>query len=253
MSEENIKEFFDGAKSLLKESALDKKDLDNFFSQLRFRLEIFQATKKRMDVYLASDFNVFDYVDPNENLLSDIIRDLLNPAGKHGQDDIFLKEFLKLVGKSENYKAQRVNLIREDTTKYIIKSQRRMDIVIDFNKEFALVIENKPWAEDQKDQIKDYRENLEMEYTGKYLLLYLSRDGKSPSDWSIPEDLRKSLEIQKKFMTISYNDVKNWLEFCYKECRAEKVRWFLRDFIEYVEEEFKQSLMEREGGEENGE
>jgi hypothetical protein len=146
---------------------------------------------------------------------------------------------------------QKVNLIREDTTAYISRSLRRMDIAIDFNKEFAIVIENKPWAGDQKDQIKDYRENLEKEYNGKYFLLYLSPYGNPPSSWSIDEDLRKSLEDEKKLMTISYFDIKKWLEICYKECKAEKVRWFLRDFTDYVEEMFKQSLMEREGGEKN--
>ena len=238
MNEEGIKEFFEGASNLLKEYELDKRSLDNFFSNLRFRLDIFQTTKKQTDVYLASDFNIFDYIDPDENQISDIIRDLLDPRGKHGQDDIFLNEFLKLIEITENYNAQKVNLSREDPTSYIMKSQRRMDIAIDFDKEFGIVIENKPWTGEQKDQIKDYRENTDRKYKGKYFLIYLSRDGSHPI--SIEPDIRKTLESEGKLKTISYPiEFKNWLESCYKECKAEKVRWFLRDFIKYVERKFK--------------
>ena len=72
MDEEKIIEFFEGAKKLSNESELDEKRLDSFFSNLRYRLDIFQTAKKEMDVYLASDFNVFDYIYLYENLLSDI-------------------------------------------------------------------------------------------------------------------------------------------------------------------------------------
>ena len=238
MQEERLKEFFEGASNLLKEYELDKRSLDNFFSNLRFRLDIFQQTKKQTDVYLASDFNVFDYMYPYENLLSDIIRDLLDSEGRHGQGDIFFKEFLKLIGKSENYKTQKVNLIREDPTTDIIKSQRRIDITIDFEGKYGIGIENKPWAGEQEDQLKDYREHLKKKYTDNYFLIYLSGNGSPPT--SLEPTLRDALESEGKSRTVSYPfEFKNWLESCYKECKAEKVRWFLRDFIEYVERNFK--------------
>ena len=244
MQEERIKEFFEGVRKLLKEYELDKRSLDNFFPNLRFRLDIFQQTKKQTDVYLASDFNVFDYIDPDENQLSDVIADLFNPKGKHGQGDVFLKEFLKVVGEFGNYDTHKANLNREELTTYIIKSQRRIDITIDFG-DSGIGIENKPWAGEQEDQIKDYKKHLEKKYKGKdkYLLIYLSHDGSSPT--SIEQDVREYLEKEGKLRTISYPfEFKNWLESCYKECGAEKVRWFLRDFIEYVERNFRMQNVE---------
>lgn len=243
MREERIKEFFEGAEKLLMEYELDKRSLDNFFSNLRFRMDIFQQTKKQTDVYLASDFNVFDYIYPDENQISDIIRDLLDPEGKHGQGDLFFKEFLNLIGKSEIYTTQKVNLIRENPTTYILKSQRRIDITIDFDDKYGIGIENKPWAAEQEDQLKDYREHLKKKYKDNYFLIYLS--GSESPPMSIEQGEREALEREGKFITLFYPfEFKNWLELCYKECKAEKIRLFLRDFIDYVEKNFRVEYME---------
>lgn len=43
---------------------------------------------------LAPNFLIFDYFDTNELVLSGILADLLNPLGKHGQGEAFLKHFL---------------------------------------------------------------------------------------------------------------------------------------------------------------
>lgn len=260
MQEEQIREFFEGAKKLLNENRLDKKELDNFFSNLRFRLDIFQENKKQTDVYLASDFNVFDYIYPDENRLSDIIAHLLDPKGKHAQGDVFLKEFLIVISKKvndatyENLALHNLRVIREDPTSYIPEFQRRIDITIDFNGRFGIGIENKPWAGPRPKQLERYKQHLDKKYIGRFILFYLSPNGSLPPRESLDPDEREALRKQKKFEILSYPiEFKNWLESCYKECRAERVRWFLKDFIDYVEEKFKQSLMEQEGGEEDGE
>lgn len=246
MQQEQIKEFFEGVKEVNK---LSERDLDNFFSNLRFRLDIFQEYKKQTDVYLASDFNVFEYIQPNENRLSDIIADLLNPDGKHGQGDLFLNEFLRMIDASRQYEAQKVNVKREDPTRYIMNPFRRIDIIIDFDSgDFGIGVENKPWAGEQQDQIRNYKEHLEKKYKS-FILVYLSGDGSEPQ--SIGKDEREALKQNGRLKVLTYfDDVKNWLESCYKECKAEKVRWFLTDFIEYIGGNFKQSL---EGGEEDDE
>ena len=150
MADEKIRDFFEDTKSLLETHKVQiERKVDNFFSSLQFRFDIFQTAKKEMDVYLACDFNVFDYIAPDENRLSDIIAGLLDPNGKHGQGDVFLREFLKVTGKSENYNVQKRKVIREGPTTYIRKSQRRIDITIDFGKS-GIGLENKPWAGEQE-------------------------------------------------------------------------------------------------------
>jgi hypothetical protein len=184
----------------------------------------------------------------NENRLSDIIADLLNPNGKHGQGDLFLNEFLRIIGVSRQYEAQKVNVRREDLTRYIMNPFRRIDITIDFDfGDFGIGVENKPWAGEQQDQIRNYKEHLEKKYKS-FILVYLFGDGSEPQ--SIGEDEREALKQNGRLKVLTYfTHVKNWLESCYKECKAEKVRWFLRDFIDYIEDNFKQSLIELEGGE----
>jgi len=126
-----------------------ERELKEFIFNIKFRLEIFQKAKDELDIYLASSFNVFDYIDPNENGLSDIIAELLNPNGSHGQGDIFLKGFLEIIVEQKGYSTQNANLYR------------RIDITIEFDSgKSAIGIENKPWAGEQEDQIKDYKEHL---------------------------------------------------------------------------------------------
>jgi hypothetical protein len=33
-----------------------------------------------------------------------------------------------------------------------------------------------------------------------------------------------------------------WLKECFKECEAEKVRWFLRDFITWIGKNFREEV-----------
>jgi len=211
--------------------------MGNFLLGLGFRLEIFRSVKKKLDVYLASDFSVFDLIVPDENRLSDIIADLISPAGKHGQGNIFLIEFLKIIGCEKLNNIDICNIRREESTDYLSKPGRRIDIIIDFNN-FGIGIENKPWAGEQEDQINDYCRHLESKYKDKFCLIYLSGNGNKPQ--SIEKVKWQRLEQQGKAKVISYPDkFKEWIKSCYKECKAEKIRWFLQDFVNYVERNFR--------------
>lgn len=214
-----------------------KNKFSHFFKELDFRLNLFQTYKQSFDKYLASEFNVFQYILPNENRLSDIIADLLDPKGRHGQKEIFLKEFIEIVGKSGKCDVLKGKIIREKTTDYILNSQRRIDIIIDFG-DFGIGIENKPWAIDQKDQLKEYDQHLMKKYKDSYLLIYLTATGSDPDSLSKSEI--EFLKNQEKFLNMAYPDKFNtWLESCYKQSDSEKIRMFLRDFIKYIYFEFK--------------
>lgn len=76
--------------------------MESFFDKLQYRVDTISHYKKSMDVLLAGDFNVFDFISPDENRLSDILAFLLNPGAAHGQGNIFLIHFLNIL--SENTK-----------------------------------------------------------------------------------------------------------------------------------------------------
>ncbi len=222
----------------MSEDTIQKTKVDNFFSMLSFRLKNFMTAKKKLDLYLAIDFNVFNFIKPDENRLSDILSNLLDPSGSHGQNDMFLKEFLKVI-ELDSFPNNLINckVIREVSTSYIKKSQRRIDIILDFG-DSGIGIENKPWAIEQEDQIKDYCEHLKRKYKDKFFLIYLSGDGSEPS--SIEDVEKKDLQKQNKLKVLSYSEnFRKWLESCYKECNSEKIRWFIKDFIEYIDNNFK--------------
>ena len=210
--------------------------LTEFYGTVATRLKFFQQAQRDVDLYLATRFSVFDYVDPDENQLSDIIGDLLNPEGKHGQADLFLNLFLSAIDPKLVYLKTPVKVLREDPTCYCNSFQRRIDLTLDFGS-FGIGIENKPWANEGIDQLKDYREHLDRKYRGDFHLVYLSGDGSDPV--SLTKGDLESLRSAGRFHKLSYpTEVVRWLESCRRDCKAQKVQTFLEDLTKYVEDHF---------------
>jgi hypothetical protein len=239
MNEQKIIQYFEGIKMAIgSQRANFKKTIERYFIDLSFRLRNFNAAKKRMDVYLSSDFNVFKLINPDENKLSDIISDLLDSSGTHGQGDLFLREFFSEANIRNKYNPN-YKVLREDTTAYITHANRRIDITLDMGK-WGVGIENKPWASDQKDQVKDYQEHLDKKYSGNFTLVYMTGDGSGPD--IDDEELKDRLLNQEKLIIFPYpGKVINWLICCQKECESDKYRWFLKDLIEYIDTKFSYS------------
>lgn len=213
-------------------------NVESYFSELKFRLNIIKKQSYETELFLSSRFNVFDYIYVDENQLSDLIADLLNPNGKHGQRDIFLNEFVKLIKKTEFLQEVFPVVYREVGTTLMSKTQRRMDILIEWS-EHGIMIENKPWADDQDDQIWDYKKNLERRFNENYIIVYLSKHYQEPALNSINKEDLERLKHNDQFIIISFeNDLKMWISNCIKECCSEKIRWFLRDFYDYLVNKF---------------
>ena len=69
-----------------------------------------------------------------------------------------------------------------------IIADRRIDISVQIGEgdgRYCLAIENKPYAGDQVNQVRDYLEYLGKEYCARFLLIYLSPTGEGPSESSI--------------------------------------------------------------------
>ena len=214
-----------------------EKEFRRYFSDIQFRMGIYDKAKKEMDIHLASEFNVFEYINPNENGLSDIFADLLDPKGKHGQKDMFLKSFLNIIKQKPQISSMNCKTIREDTTNYIRNNLRRIDITLNFEDGFMIGIENKPWDTEQDNQLKDYQEHLRKKHGENWCLVYVSGDGSEPV--SIRKKLKEQLVETGQLIVLSYeDDIIKWLTECYKECKAERVRIFIQDFIKYIEENF---------------
>src|SRR3954447_12663738 len=97
-SDDRVTDFFQSARELLLgHRAAFRTRLGAFTSALRSRRESARAEKRERDLHLAEDFNVFDFLRPDENCLSDIVAWLLDPRGSHGQGGAFLEHFLTVL------------------------------------------------------------------------------------------------------------------------------------------------------------
>lgn len=174
----------------------ERRRLQQFFVELNPVLEAARKLERELDRHLAHRFNVFDYMGdgrPGEVLLSRIIGDLLNPAARHGQGASLLGLLLeKLSAESHTpmptpdlSKPVRVRLER------LIPGGRFIDITVDVETgagPWCLAIENKPFAGDQPNQVRDYLEYLKDEYDARFVLIYLSPRGAGPTGYSLPRD-----------------------------------------------------------------
>jgi hypothetical protein len=211
--------------------------VESFFSDIGYQLNLIKKYNSHVQKYLSSDFNVFEFINPDENKLSDVIADLLKPNGKHGQGDIFLKEFLHLIELTDKLNTQNVNatIYREASTFLIKNTQKRIDILIDL-KHFGIVIENKPWATDQPTQLQDYSDFMRRRYGDNYTIIYLATDGNFPSELSISAVNLKALKDNGRYLSMYFRQgFLKWLNTCLNLCQSDKYRWFLRDFINYIE------------------
>lgn len=230
--------------------------LESFTTTLKHKLAYQEKSMRRVDRYLSTRFNVFDLITPGENLLSDILRDLLDPQGPHGQGDTFLREFLnlrpsklarrvkvpaiaELVGIAPDDSISSARLTREGRTLRIPAEFRRMDLHIEIDGR-AIAIENKTRAADQPNQLHAYAEQMDndralTDHRSNWLLIYLTPHGYEPSEASITPAEAKRLRQEGHLIELSYlPDIRDWLDRCSRACESDKYRWFLRDFRDHI-------------------
>ena len=239
-----------------------RQGLERFFNELAPRLEAARTVERELDRRLARQFNAFDYLRPDEQGLSKMIRDLLDPEGPHGQGQIFLRLFLEGVGFARGADLRNSRVYVELT----IEGQRRLDIAVCIGGRHdghCLAIENKPFADDQKDQIRDYLDWLRKNYGDRFLLIYLPPRGEAPSDYSVkPADLwDEAGNSTRTFRIMPYHRTEDgagdddfelfrvdfgladWFRECRKHCDVERLRWFLREAETFCERRFGGSAM----------
>ena len=239
--------------------ASTRQGLERLFNELAPRLEAARTVERELDRQLARQFNAFDYLHPDEQRLSKMIRDLLDPEGPHGQGQIFLRLFLEGVefARGADLRNSRVDV------EWSIEGGRSLDIVVRIGDRHCLTIENKPYARDGKDQIRNYLDWLEENYGDRFLLIYLSPRGEAPSDYSVePADLRDEAgNPARTFRIMPYHRAEDgaeddefepfrtgfgladWLRECREHCDAERLRWFLREAETFCERRFGGSAM----------
>lgn len=208
-------------------------EIENILNVVKSRIDAHLKFKKEYDKQLAFDFNLFQFFSVGENKVSQVLAYFLDVHQNHGQGDMFLNEFIK------TFYGQEIEITQiENVCEKVITKKRRIDIYIKL-KDLTLAIENKIWADDQRNQLKDYSQFLERKSQGNYLLLYLNPYGLEPTTKSIEDKLKESLVKQNKLKVIGYKQdiiplINNWLV----NCEADNVSFFLKEFKKYLEVKF---------------
>ena len=253
--------FFSGIRRRLDDLQHDRRRaMTHLFAEISPRLASARRLSRQLDRRLARRFNVFDYLRTDELGLSRVIADLLNPRASHGQGVLFLRRFLRLLPQSPSLQSlAALDPVQVSVSlEHAIKDQRRIDILVEISDRqstFALAFENKPYADDQKHQVRDYLRYLHGRCGRSFLLIYLSPRGEGPSDWSVSSrSLRECWE--ENFAILPYHrhdssaesddfdtfrlsfSLIDWLQTCRSDCEVERLRWFLGDAIQFCRTTF---------------
>lgn len=212
--------------------------MQKLLDEVAFKNGTLKEAKRLYADRLAPDFNIFDYLRDDEMGLSHCIASLLNPSGTHGQGCVFLESFLKNI---DQLLPEALNInwsgTATDTCQVNLENQangqRRIDIYLKFKNGEIIGIENKPWAGDQIDQLKDYVKFIKDEVKDKkWLLIYLSNY--EPSEFSITKVQRDALQNSGQFVTLSYETLIEWLEDCAHRSKALVVRVYIEELSKFI-------------------
>lgn len=188
------------------------KVLQNLLSEVtKFYTESKRKENERWE--RGESFNIFNTIglwSEEVRLHSAFIGELLNPNGSHGASFLFLKAFLEVMGIEErylDYESCSPNILERVIGTVTETDGGRIDIIIEDGKH-AVIIENKIYASDQRNQLLRYHNYGEKSFPKGYELLYLTLDGHDPSDDSLGG---KEFECK----SISYEaEIVEWLGKC---------------------------------------
>jgi hypothetical protein len=201
---------------------------DQFWPKLKKHREVWAENRRRT----ASGFNVFDFISPSENVLSDILQFFLDPEASHGQGDIFLRLLLARARPELSAECKHATVAREALTYSIPKHRRRIDILV-MIPEFVLAIETKKFTGEGNQQIHDYCQHLQNIARKDFCLVFLTRTGDEAL--SIAPEVASGFKKKRQLITWSWEkDIPAWLQECSANCEPKKIHHFLEDFAGYI-------------------
>lgn len=194
----------------------------------------------------GDDFNIFSILerDRAEVRHSRLLAELLNPKGSHGHGLVFLKKFTRLINDIRNLNTVNTKTVLIDDDEMagfhdnaVVETEQfhlvngvkgYIDIVIE-TKDIAIVIENKIDARDQSEQLWRYVESKK-ESANKTIAVYLTPDGRSPSNDSIG-----NLGLEN-IVLLSYQEhIGVWLDECIGIAENDNVKIVLVQYQTLIE------------------
>ncbi len=173
---------------------------------------------KTMAMNTGANFNIFNILNigQREVYLCCLLKELIDPKGSHFQGNTYLNLFFDVLRKNHNDKFNLKNMIEPIVSKEeVIEKLRRIDITIDdFKSKQYLPIEVKIYAQDQKEQCKDYLKKAFKKYSqnNNARLCYLTINGNMPDEISTD---KLTLAEKEQIIPISWKkDIIEWVDNC---------------------------------------
>ena len=208
-------------------------------------LRALEIEKSRDAQRLAPNFSMFKYIYTDEMMLSRMIADLLNPKGDHAQGAIFLSLFLQQLNNAPHYSLLDIarTQVKTEVLTFRSQTQRRMDIYLEIpytnsTNTFGICIENKPYAADQPNQLKDYAQELNFAHQDHWHIIYLTQNGREPSTASVPSATFNVWQQHNKCTLLAYPSLSLWLSACAVEAKNNQVAIFLDTFSSFITSKF---------------
>ncbi len=203
----------------IKDNKLKNKWLLEFFEKLiKVKHEI-KRIKKEIKEF-PPQFNIFDSINllNHKNYNSNLFANFLEVKFKYNDNEIsFAKLFLKYLTEEfgwefdlENIKIKDIEIKRELPT----EERKRIDIFIGYKEKFAVIIENKIWADDGYKQLENYYNYVKSQKYDKIYMIYLTPYEREPSEESLSKELykEKGSKLYGKFANIRHAEIGYWLE-----------------------------------------
>ena len=218
------------AKSLTKEENIlltlinafqndEKEKLNHLVNISKSLIEVREKVKEEMEK-LPPQFNVFNSINllNHENYNSNLFANFLDIKFKYNDNEIsFAKLFLKYLTEEfgwefdlENIKIKDIEIKRELLT----EEGKRIDIFIGYKEKFAVIIENKIWAEDGYKQLENYYNHVKSQEYDKIYMIYLTPYEREPSEESLSKELyqKEGSELYEKFKNIKHEEIGKWIK-----------------------------------------
>jgi hypothetical protein len=192
----------------------------------------------------GASFNIFSILGVEHyetSTHSAFLAELLNPKGSHGQEDLFLRLFIRQLRQEEfkDFNTQTAEIRKEFYIRpiYAESDPGRLDILLRDSSGRAIGIENKIYARDQENQLGKYASYLKREHGENSLLLYLTLDGQEASEVSTGNG-------DFVYRRISYSeDIRDWLKRCQEEVpNTPSLKEAIGQYIELIKKLTNQSM-----------
>ena len=182
-------------------------------------------------------FNVFNITGVSANecqLHSALIAELLNPEGSHGCGSQFLEKFLQILNLDDfGFNSDKIRIRTEKPVR-----DGRIDIEIS-DKNRAIIIEVKIYADDMDCQLSRYYNYAKREYGKNFKLLYLTLMGNQASEKSLGN--KNSGITHNDYICLSFaDDILEWIDRCITIAEN-------KSLVKNILASYKQTLMELTG------